>query len=421
MKQLVVILVLCYSTFGYCQNKAGIFDYGNPSILIAPAIDTNKTEITNYLLKTNQITFNEEEDHIYIRTNDDFNYFKSNPEKRIFADCDLLSQQVTMLTPDELPKSRKGRSILALFTPNTKLPAFRNEKREREGWLSELWITNDLKVNVGANFRISILDTTNKKVSEIKLPNPVNDYKEDRFKYTKEKPKDFDVDLGFCYYAKANLLYICASWGFRFPDEAERIWQKLKSGDSLYVVQLMDTFILRSPDLVLSNYKKGDSIKSYIKVLEIFSNDSIAKIDYEKQKERQLQKEMAVITAYLGQQNIKTTRTASGAFVQVITEGTGSKIDSGSVVYLMYKGMTLDGVVFDSNMDDSFGHTEPLELTAGIGNYIKGFEEGLALLREGSVANIYIPSMLGYAERPLPSIEPYTNLLYEVRIQKVTK
>lgn len=205
------------------------------------------------------------------------------------------------------------------------------------------------------------------------------------------------------------------------PYDFSELWQKLKSGDSLYVVQLMDTFILRSPDLVLSNYKKGDSIKSYIKVLEIFSNDSIAKIDYEKQKERQLQKEMAVITAYLGQQNIKTTRTASGAFVQVITEGTGSKIDSGSVVYLMYKGMTLDGVVFDSNMDDSFGHTEPLELTAGIGNYIKGFEEGLALLREGSVANIYIPSMLGYAERPLPSIEPYTNLLYEVRIQKVTK
>lgn len=238
MKQLLISLILFYSIFGYGQNKAGIFEYGNPSILIAPAIDTNKTEIINYLLKTNQITFNEEEDHIYIKTNDDFAYFKNNPEKRIFADCDLLSQQVTTLRPDELPKSRKGRSILALFTPNTKLPAFRNEKRERVGWLSELWITNDLKVNVGANFRISIFDTTNTKVSEIKLPNPVNDYKEDRFKYTKEKPKDFDVDLGFCYYAKGNLLYICASWGFRFPDEAERIWQYNITNNTLTEIPL---------------------------------------------------------------------------------------------------------------------------------------------------------------------------------------
>ena len=209
--------------------------------------------------------------------------------------------------------------------------------------------------------------------------------------------------------------------GAVIPYDFSELWQKLKSGDSLYVVQLMDTFILRNPDLVLSKYKKGDSIKSFIKVLEIFKDDSLAMADMEKEKARQLQKEIAFITSYLGENKIKATKTASGAFAEIITEGTGSRIDSGSIVFVMYNGMTLEGIVFVTNMDDSFGHTEPLEVTTGPGTYIKGFEEGLAMLREGSVAKIYIPSMLGYGTNPLPNIEPMTNLLYEVKIISVKK
>lgn len=238
MRQLFILVLVLLSVSGHCQNKTGIFEYGNASILIAPPSDTNKTDIVNYLLKQNEIAFSEEEDHLYIRTNNDFYYFKINPEKRIFADCDLYSHQIKLLSIDELANSRKGRSILARFTPNTKLPAYRNEKSERGGWNHELWISADLKVNIGTNFNISILDTSNNKVTAINLPNPVNDYKTDRFKYTKEKPKDFDVDLGFCYYGKNNLLYIYANWGFRFPNEAERIWQYNMTNNTLTEIPL---------------------------------------------------------------------------------------------------------------------------------------------------------------------------------------
>lgn len=205
------------------------------------------------------------------------------------------------------------------------------------------------------------------------------------------------------------------------PYDVSELWQRTKRGDSLYVVQLMDTFIKRSPENIPANFKNGDSIKSYIKILEVFQSDSLAKADQERERENQLKKEILFITDYLIEKNIKTIITASGAFVEIITEGTGNLIDSGSVLSVMYTGMSFDGVVFDTNMDDSFGHTEPLEVTTGQSTYIKGFEEGLAMLKAGSVAKIYIPSMLGYGETSLPSIEPLTNLIYEVKIVSVKK
>ena len=238
MKQVLFFSLLFTSFSSLGQNKTGIFEYGNPSVLIAGINDVSKTAITDYLLKPNEIAFNEKEDHLYIKTNDDYYYFKNNPDKKIFVGWDLFSQQKQVFDPEKLPQSREGRSILALFTPNKKLPAYRNEKKERGGWQTETWISADLKVSVADNFTINLMDTNNKKITAVNLPNPVNDYKTDRWKYTKEKPKDFDIDLGFCYYEKNNLLYIIASWGFSFPDEAERIWQYNLTNNALTEIPL---------------------------------------------------------------------------------------------------------------------------------------------------------------------------------------
>lgn len=239
MKYLLSAFLLLGAVYTSAQNKAGIFEYGNASLLIAPARDAGNTDIVQYLLKQNEIAFNEEEDHIYIRTNDENYYFKQNPDKKIFAGWNLFTREKEVFDASKLPATRKGRSILALFTPNKPLPAYRNEKSERSGWQNELWISADLKINVTNNFTITILDTNNTKITTITLPNPVNDYKTDRWKYTKEKPKDYDVDLSFCYYAKNNLLYICGSWGFRFPTEAERVWQYNLANNTLTEIPLL--------------------------------------------------------------------------------------------------------------------------------------------------------------------------------------
>jgi len=229
------------------------------------------------------------------------------------------------------------------------------------------------------------------------------------------------VNDSVVYSSHGNMLPTYTTVEAITPYDISELWRMVKKGDSLYTVQLMDTFIRRNPDFVLPQYKKGDSIKMYVKVSALFTSDSLAKADQKKERDAQLQKEIEFIAGYLTNLYIRAKTTPGGAFVDIIEAGTGKNIDSASVVSVMYRAMSFDGVVIDTNMDDSFGHTEPLEARMGQGNYIKGFEEGLMLLREGSIARMYIPSMLGYAENSLPSIKPLTNLIYEVRIISVKK
>jgi hypothetical protein len=64
----------------------------------------------------------------------------------------------------------------------------------------------------------------------------------------------------------------------------------------------------------------------------------------------------------------------------------------GKNVSVHYRGMLLDGTVFDS----SYQRNEPIVFPLGLGQVIKGWDEGIALLKKGSVAKFLIPSELAY-------------------------
>ncbi len=206
------------------------------------------------------------------------------------------------------------------------------------------------------------------------------------------------------------------------PYDISEMWQRMKIGDSLYAVQLMDTFLLRSPEIVPTQFKKGDSIKIYLKVLDIFERDSLATADLANERDKQLKKEVEFLSDYLKQKNIKATKTPGGAFVEIITEGTGNLIESGNTVSVKYLAMLFDGKAFDSNIDDSFGHTDPLSFKTGEGGMIKGFDEAILLLKNGSKARVYVPSMLAYGENPPAApLSVLENLVFEITILSVSK
>lgn len=80
----------------------------------------------------------------------------------------------------------------------------------------------------------------------------------------------------------------------------------------------------------------------------------------------------------------------------------------------------MSGKVFDSNTDSAFNHLGPLSFTVGIGQMIKGFDEGVRFMKKGGKAKIYIPSVLAYAGNPpSPEIKPYENLVFEVTVLDV--
>ena len=107
--------------------------------------------------------------------------------------------------------------------------------------------------------------------------------------------------------------------------------------------------------------------------------------------------------------------TASGLKYAIIQEGEGSVIEAQKQVVVHYSGFLLDGTKFDSSVE----RDEPLTFTAGAGQVIPGWDEGLLLLKKGSKAKFIIPSNLAYGERDLGKIPPNSTLVFDVEIVDV--
>ena len=111
---------------------------------------------------------------------------------------------------------------------------------------------------------------------------------------------------------------------------------------------------------------------------------------------------------------VKTT--ASGLEYEVETEGTGPKPKATDKVTVNYKGMLLDGTVFDSSYERGQPASFPLA------NVIPGWTEALQLMPVGSKYKFYIPSKLAYGERGAPpKIGPNAVLVFEVELLSIDK
>lgn len=123
------------------------------------------------------------------------------------------------------------------------------------------------------------------------------------------------------------------------------------------------------------------------------------------------------LTEYFAKNNIKAQKTASGLYYKIVEPGTGAKPEKGQNVSVNYTGKTLDGNVFDSNVDPQFQHVEPLTFPVATGRVIKGWDEGLLLLNKGAKAVFYIPSYLAYgAQSPSPAIPANSVLIFDVEL-----
>jgi FKBP-type peptidyl-prolyl cis-trans isomerase FklB len=104
----------------------------------------------------------------------------------------------------------------------------------------------------------------------------------------------------------------------------------------------------------------------------------------------------------------------SGLQYQVVEEGHGLKPTATSSVTCHYHGTLIDGTVFDSSVQRGQPATFPLD------RVIKGWTEGLQLMREGSKYRFYIPPDLAYGNRQTgPVIGPNTTLIFDVELIRV--
>jgi len=199
------------------------------------------------------------------------------------------------------------------------------------------------------------------------------------------------------------------------------IWRNLKTGDSIVTVQMIDTFIKRSPERVPHQFKNGDKISTSYKIIDAFPNMEAYQADFKNEQDKYLAGEIREIESYLAKKNIKAQKTGRGTFVEIKNPGTGAPIDSGKYVTLNYTGTSYSGKVFDSNIIDSFGHKQPLAFTVDVTPMgVSAFHEGIKLLKKGGSGTFYIPSMLAYGgNAPTPDIKPYEHLIFDIEVVDV--
>lgn len=110
------------------------------------------------------------------------------------------------------------------------------------------------------------------------------------------------------------------------------------------------------------------------------------------------------------------TKTASGLAYKVIKEGTGATPGPEDVVEVHYHGTLSDGTVFDSSVERGKTISFPLN------RVIRGWTEGLQLMKEGGKTKFLIPSELAYGDAGAPpKIPGGATLTFEVELFKVSK
>ena len=106
----------------------------------------------------------------------------------------------------------------------------------------------------------------------------------------------------------------------------------------------------------------------------------------------------------------------SGVQYLVLKDGTGKEPSLSDTVKAHYKGALLDGKEFDS----SFRRNQPF--TAPLRSLIKGWQEVLPLMKEGSHWRLWIPAELAYGDKGAGSDIPGgATLLFEVELISIVK
>lgn len=210
-----------------------------------------------------------------------------------------------------------------------------------------------------------------------------------------------------------------------FPGDLNEGLLTLHEGDSASFFIPVDS---------MAKYMGGvpDMFKQYviysIKVDKLYSEEELQQENLLKAAEAK-QAEIPAIEEYMKANGLNAQPTESGLYFIQTKKGSGKNAAQGQKVKVNYVGKRLDGKIFDTNIEEVAKENglymparnyEPMEVTAGMGQMIRGFDEALMMMPKGSKAILIIPFELGYGERAVSEdIPAFTTLVFEVEMVSI--
>jgi peptidylprolyl isomerase len=114
---------------------------------------------------------------------------------------------------------------------------------------------------------------------------------------------------------------------------------------------------------------------------------------------------------------LMTTTTASGLQITDTKEGTGASPTTGQTCVMHYTGWLYKDGAKGSKFDSSVDRGSPFEFKIGVGQVIKGWDEGVATMKVGGKRTLIIPAAIGYGGRGAGGvIPPNATLIFDVEL-----
>jgi FKBP-type peptidyl-prolyl cis-trans isomerase len=113
------------------------------------------------------------------------------------------------------------------------------------------------------------------------------------------------------------------------------------------------------------------------------------------------------------QASLSEKATKSGIVYQTLEKGSGEQPNVNDFITVIYEGYLQDGTMFDSSNGK--------EITLQLNRTIQGWQEGIKLMRPGSVYSFLIPPHLAYGSRGTSGIPPNASLIFKVKLIRTRK
>lgn len=210
------------------------------------------------------------------------------------------------------------------------------------------------------------------------------------------------------------------------------MWESGKDFDNKGVTEALSIMskgskasIIVPSSLAFGEQGRGQMVAPYTTLLyDLELVDIVTKAQFEKEKadkekkaamekETAKKEEKSKLLNYIKINNITAAPRPSGLYYIETKKGTGEQAAPGKTVKVHYTGTLINGTKFDSSRD----RKEPFEFVLGQGQVIPGWDEGIALMKEGGTAKLVIPSNLAYGENGrMPTIPPSASLVFDVEL-----
>ncbi len=215
----------------------------------------------------------------------------------------------------------------------------------------------------------------------------------------------------------------------KLPADYLFIFKLAKKGDSIITRILVDSAMKYGQ--VPPFAKKGQYLGFRIKILDVTSDPVLAAAQRQEamkkaviidsmQRIKQKDTDDKILSDFIAKDKLNVVKTAKGVYVEIKNPGQGETIDSGKVVTVDYKGMTLAGKIFDQSYDANGKSLKPFTFPVGQHQAIEGWDDGIKLFKNGGEGRMFVPSALGYGPRGAGTdILPNSCLVFEIKVDKV--